>query len=73
MEPEGNLRHLAQPLPEDEAPYTRFNDGACDAQGRFVAGTVCSRDNDVPGRLYMYDPSNGSCSVVDKGPFTVTL
>ncbi|EMD42238.1 hypothetical protein CERSUDRAFT_42678 [Gelatoporia subvermispora B] len=70
IEPDSTLRYLCKPLPPDHSPYTRFNDGACDSKGRFVAGTICSRDPSVPGQLYMFDPANGSCAVIDQGPFT---
>ncbi|KZT72754.1 regucalcin [Daedalea quercina L-15889] len=64
------LRYLAQPIPEDHHPFVRFNDGACDRKGRYVAGTLASKEHNVPGQLYMYDPADNSCRVVDPGPFT---
>ncbi|KAG5648062.1 hypothetical protein DXG03_007097 [Asterophora parasitica] len=69
---EGNstLKYISQPLPVDDAPHTRFNDGACDSIGRFFAGTIYSKEHGVPGKLYRYDPNNDTCVVVDEGPFT---
>jgi SMP-30/Gluconolactonase/LRE-like region len=54
-------------------PHIRFNDGACDSKGRFLAGTIYSKDQGIPGQLWRYDPADGSCVVVDEGPFTVRL
>ncbi|PCH33777.1 regucalcin [Wolfiporia cocos MD-104 SS10] len=70
IEADSTLKYLAQPIPSEHAPYTRFNDGACDRRGRYIAGTLCDKRCDVPGQLYMYDPADQSCKVVDKGPFT---
>ncbi|KAG6381250.1 regucalcin [Boletus reticuloceps] len=64
------LRHLRKPLPEHHTPYVRFNDGACDSKGRFFAGSIHSKDQGIPGQLWMYDPDTGECKVVDEGPFT---
>lgn len=63
-----NLEYLAKP---GLSNHTRFNDGGCDSKGRFFAGTVCSKDHEIPGQLYRYDPADNSCVVVDEGPFTV--
>ena len=48
------------------------NDGACDADGRFFAGTICNKEHNIPGQLYCYDPSIGTTTLVDPGPFTVS-
>ncbi|KAI0673518.1 SMP-30/Gluconolaconase/LRE-like region-domain-containing protein [Trametes maxima] len=64
------LRYLSRPLPENFRPFTRFNDGACDPQGRFVAGTMYNKDHGIPGQLYVYDPTQDTCEVLDPGPFT---
>jgi sugar lactone lactonase YvrE len=71
---EGNsvLRYISKPLPEEHVPHIRFNDGACDSKGRFFAGTLCSKEHNIAGKLYRYDPADGSCVVVDEGPFTVS-
>ncbi len=65
------LNYFCKPIPADQQPHTRFNDGACDSKGRFFAGTVYSEGDDVPGMLYRYDPTDRSVKVVDEGPFTV--
>jgi len=72
---EGNstLKYINQPLPKSHMPHIRFNDGACDSKGRFFAGTIYSKDKGIPGQLWRYDPADGSCVVVDEGPFTVCL
>ncbi|KAG8219879.1 SMP-30/Gluconolaconase/LRE-like region-domain-containing protein [Butyriboletus roseoflavus] len=64
------LRYLCKPLPEHHAHHVRFNDGACDRNGRFFAGTIHSKDQGIPGQLWMYDPGTSECKVVDEGPFT---
>ncbi|KAK0478413.1 SMP-30/Gluconolaconase/LRE-like region-domain-containing protein [Armillaria novae-zelandiae] len=64
------LKYLCKPIPADQQPHTRFNDGACDSKGRFFAGTVYSEGHGVPGMLYRYDPTDGGVKVVDEGPFT---
>jgi hypothetical protein len=70
---EGNstITYLKKPLPPQDTPFTRFNDGGCDSKGRFFAGTIYNKDKGISGKLYRYDPSIGSCEIVDKGPFTV--
>ncbi|KAJ4486247.1 hypothetical protein J3R30DRAFT_3445431 [Lentinula aciculospora] len=70
LNPDGSLEYLAQPLPEEHVSFTRFNDGTCDAQGRYIAGTIHSPERGIPGKLYMYDPDNQMCTTVDEGPFT---
>ena len=65
------LRYLSRPIPTAFQPFTRFNDGACDQKGRFVAGTLYNKGQDVPGQLYIYDPERDVCEVLDPGPFTV--
>jgi len=67
---DSTMEYLSRPLPEEYRRYTRFNDGACDSQGRFFAGTVYDQERGVPGQLWKYDPADGSCSVADPGPFT---
>ncbi|GAW07994.1 60S ribosomal protein L13a [Lentinula edodes] len=70
LDPDGSVEYLAQPLPEEHVPFTRFNDGTCDVRGRYIAGTVYSPEHGIPGKLYMYDPDNQICTTVDEGPFT---
>ena len=67
------LKYLSEPLSREVSRYVRFNDGACDSQGRFFAGTICSKDPDIPGQLFCFDPKKGKASLVDPGPFTVPL
>ena len=56
--------------PEPTLPGNRFNDGKCDASGRFWAGTM-DFDCEAPtGALYRYDP-DGRCTRHDDG-FAVT-
>ena len=66
-----SIQYLSKPLPAECVGRVRFNDGACDSKGRFFAGTICSREHNIPGRLYCYDPSEGTTTLVDEGPFTV--
>lgn len=49
---------------EDNQPDTRFNDGKCDAAGRFWFGSMSTKG--PLGRLYRYDP-NGSLHVLETG------
>lgn len=64
------LTYLNKPLSDEDAPFTRFNDGGCDSRGRFFAGTIYAKEHGIPGRLYRYDPLENHCEVVDEGPFT---
>ena len=47
--------------PEAEPPGNRFNDGKCDAQGRFWAGSMDFACEAPTGALYRYDP-DGRCT-----------
>jgi hypothetical protein len=69
------ITYLAQPLPGERFQYTRFNDGACDAKGRFLAGTLLSPtpDHEFGGSLYRYDPGTGVCELIDDDNLTVSL
>lgn len=54
-------------LAETEAdPRLRFNDGKCDAHGRFWAGTMRLADDGPTGALYCLDP-DGSLRTVLQG------
>ncbi|MEP6770303.1 MAG: SMP-30/gluconolactonase/LRE family protein [Polaromonas sp.] len=64
----GEPRYMHQP--EAELPGNRFNDGKCDAQGRFWAGTMDFDCVAPTGALYRYDP-DGRCTRHDEG-FAVT-
>ncbi|MEP6823174.1 MAG: SMP-30/gluconolactonase/LRE family protein [Ramlibacter sp.] len=56
--------------PEAALPGNRFNDGKCDAQGRFWAGTMDFACQAPTGALYRYDP-DGRCTQHESG-FAVT-
>jgi sugar lactone lactonase YvrE len=51
---DGNLRMLAEV--ETEKTGTRMNDGACDARGRFWAGTMDSKRTRGAASLYRLEP-----------------
>ncbi|KAI0715172.1 hypothetical protein C8Q76DRAFT_729936 [Earliella scabrosa] len=70
IEEGSKLRYLNRPLPEAFQPFTRFNDGACDEKGRFVAGTLYDKEHEVPGQLYIYDAERDACELLEPGPFT---
>jgi sugar lactone lactonase YvrE len=55
----GALTALAQP--ESDKPDNRFNDGRCDRNGRFWAGTMCDVAREPLGSLYRLDP-DGACT-----------
>jgi len=62
--PDQKPQYLHQPEPELIA--NRFNDGKCDAQGRFWGGSM-DRDCVAPtGSLYRYDP-DGRCTKHETG------
>ncbi len=42
--------------PEPDVPRKRFNDGKCDAAGRFWSGTIGKSKNMASGALYRLDP-----------------
>jgi sugar lactone lactonase YvrE len=61
-------RRLAAPPADELTPEMRFNDGRCDRQGRFWAGTMF-RDMAAArpdGRLYRYDGQGLSQAVVSE-------
>ncbi|KAF8514483.1 SMP-30/Gluconolaconase/LRE-like region-domain-containing protein [Gautieria morchelliformis] len=69
--PPPQLRYLSEPLPEFQRPYTRFNDGACDLRGRFVAGTIFHREKPAfSGALYSFDPETGENKILDEDGIT---
>ncbi|KAF8319926.1 hypothetical protein DL93DRAFT_2108007 [Clavulina sp. PMI_390] len=61
------LHHFCKPLEGDpeRARVQRFNDGACDAKGRFFAGTLESADPPYNGQLWCYDPLLDEAKLVD--------
>ena len=52
--------------PEAGREAMRFNDGKCDRQGRFWAGTMNDVTRDPEGALYRLDPVRG-CVAMDRG------
>ncbi len=59
----GTFRPVASP--EASRPNQRFNDGKCDRQGRFWAGTMNDTARLPDGTLYRFDPSG--CVAVESG------
>ncbi|MFH1780562.1 MAG: SMP-30/gluconolactonase/LRE family protein [Candidatus Nealsonbacteria bacterium] len=56
--------------PEADKPNNRFNDGKCDAKGRFWAGTMSLSNSSDQGSLYMLDEN---CQVYKKySPVTIS-
>ena len=51
FEPETN-RLITLASPKGEPSNNRFNDGKCDARGRFVAGTMDHNEQEASGSLY---------------------
>ncbi|GAB4087651.1 SMP-30/gluconolactonase/LRE family protein [Hydrogenophaga soli] len=64
----GELQRQHQPEPH--LPGNRFNDGKCDAQGRFWAGTMDFACHDPTGSLYRYQGGD-QCTRMHGG-FAVT-
>jgi sugar lactone lactonase YvrE len=60
----GGIRELAQP--EAGRADVRMNDGACDPQGRFWAGTMAYDETPGAGVLYRLE-CNGACTAVLDG------
>lgn len=52
----GAKQNLADPEP-DKRPENRFNDGKCDPEGRFWAGTISLVKKTGNANLYMLDPA----------------
>ncbi|MCM5682451.1 SMP-30/gluconolactonase/LRE family protein [Schlegelella sp. S2-27] len=69
VEGHGRLQRLHEPEPERTG--NRFNDGKCDAQGRFWGGTMDYGGEAPTGALYRYEP-NGRCTRVLDAGFPVT-
>ena len=49
----GTVTHIINP--ETDKPNNRFNDGKCDAVGRFWAGTMALDESPNQGALYVFD------------------
>ena len=65
----GALQRLHEPEPEREG--NRFNDGKCDAQGRFWAGSMDFGCQAPTGALYRFDAEGRGTRAFDAG-FAVT-
>ena len=55
LDTESESLHMVAPV-EFDKPGQRMNDGACDARGRFWAGTMCMQERPGLGSLYRLDP-----------------
>lgn len=55
--------------PEADKPHNRFNDGRCDAAGRFLAGTMNELKSAADGTLYALG-TDGGCHTVTSGALT---
>jgi sugar lactone lactonase YvrE len=64
VDDDGALTELAQP--EGGRADVRMNDGICDPQGRFWAGTMAYAETPGAGRLYRLD-LDGTCTLVLDG------
>jgi sugar lactone lactonase YvrE len=53
--------------PEPERPGNRFNDGKCDAQGRFWGGTMDFAVKAPSGALYRFDAEGRATRAIDLG------
>ena len=60
LDPQGGTLEV-RANPEAHLPENRFNDGRCDRQGRFWAGTMCDARRDPAGSLYRFD-ADMSCT-----------
>lgn len=57
--------------PEADIPGNRFNDGKCDAQGHFWAGTMDFGCKEPTGKLYRFDPQR-RCHLAFDAQYAVT-
>jgi sugar lactone lactonase YvrE len=64
VDEDGSTRELAQPA--GQRTDVRMNDGACDPQGRFWAGTMAYDESHGEGALYRLE-LDGSCTTVLSG------
>ncbi|NZA25188.1 SMP-30/gluconolactonase/LRE family protein [Luteimonas sp. SJ-92] len=60
---DGRLQRLHRPEPDRDG--NRFNDGKCDARGRFWAGTTDFACTEPTGGLYRFDPGGGCSRQLD--------
>lgn len=76
----GELDVVKEIIPSDERHIRRFNDGAVDVMGRMwgaeidvcavtsiLGDTKESKNTELLGRLWRYDPKSGSCSLMETG------
>lgn len=76
----GDTQLIVNPAPDK--PHTRLNDGKVDARGRFIVGTMDTREGGADGALFRLDPdlsvhhlgagfaiSNGPCWSPDGSKF----
>jgi sugar lactone lactonase YvrE len=72
LEAGGTASATALAKPELPAPGMRFNDGRCDRQGRFWAGTMHEdmAAAHAVGALYRYTAAEGLCAPIEKGLLT---
>jgi sugar lactone lactonase YvrE len=61
LSPEGSVRPFVDVAPDS----VRMNDGACDPQGRFWAGTVAHDHHTGGGALYRLDPDGRTTTILD--------
>lgn len=59
------LRVTRQSQPASTHSSYRFNDGACDPQGRFVTGLMDEAHSQHSGKLYRYDPGLNASVILD--------
>lgn len=70
FDPDADTEPRYRHQPEPERQGNRFNDGKCDAQGRFWAGSMDFACQAPTGALYRHD-GDGNCTLHDDG-FAVT-
>lgn len=68
----GRIEYLAKPLDAYRESKTRFNDGACDAKGRFIAGTLSVEDG-KGGSLWSYGVGDEGVRLVDGEDISVSM
>jgi len=64
LDVDGSVTRLIQP--DAERPELRMNDGACDPQGRFWAGTMAYAETPGAGTLYRLD-ADGTATAMVRG------
>lgn len=67
----GRIEYLATPLNTQQESKTRFNDGACDAKGRFVSGTLAV-EGIKGGSLWSYGVNDEGVRLVDDKDISVS-